>query len=287
MEFPRYSARRSLLARLLLLFLIPAVMSCSRRSPATDARERLSGTEPPQVPLYSYRVVHAYPHDPAAFTQGLVFRDGCLYEGTGLYGRSDIRQVELETGRVLRSVPLDGRYFGEGIVVVGDRLIQLTWRGGVGLIYRMADFAKVGQFRFPTEGWGLTYDGEHLIASDGTATLYRMDPHSMAVVDRFQVQDVDGPVTDLNELEWVAGEIFANVWQTDRIARISPYDGQVTGWIDLTGLLPPRDRTREVDVLNGIAYDAAGGRLFVTGKLWPKLFEIELVPADRGGAGRR
>jgi glutamine cyclotransferase len=232
------------------------------------------------VPVYTYRVLETFPHDPQAFTQGLVYLGGLLYEGTGLRGRSSLRQVELETGEVLRFKPLPDAYFGEGIAVLDERIYQLTWQSNVGLIYDLATFEQVGQFAYPTEGWGLTHDGTLLIMSDGTATLHFLSPADLSEVRRVTVRDAGQPVIRLNELEYVRGEVWANVWQTDRIARINPDDGKVTGWIDLSGLLPTEDRTGQVDVLNGIAYDADGGRIFVTGKLWPKLFRIEVVPVE-------
>ncbi len=230
------------------------------------------------TPVYSYRVVNVYPHDPNAFTQGLAFFDGFLYEGTGLRGQSSLRKVELESGRVLQQVDLPDQYFGEGIALWEDRIFQLTWQARVGFMYDRERFSLLGEFAYATEGWGLTQDGTHLIMSDGTAYLYFLDPTTLAVVRQVEVRDGAQPVIRLNELEYVEGEIYANIWQTDRIARIDPADGQVVAWVDLAGLLPPADRGQPVDVLNGIAYDPAGRRLFVTGKLWPKLFEIELIP---------
>jgi glutaminyl-peptide cyclotransferase len=229
-----------------------------------------------------YRIVKIYPHDRGAFTQGLVFHDGTLYEGTGMNGESAIRQVNLENGAVLRQRKIDARYFGEGIAIWKNRLIQLTWQAKLGFVYDLATFEQQRTFSYTGEGWGLTQDGTHLIMSDGTSTLRFLDPETLRPVRTLQVKDGNRPVEELNELEVVNGEILANVWRTERIARISPASGQVTGWIDLTGLLDPRDRPG-TDVMNGIAWDAAGKRLFVTGKRWPKLFEIAIVPPE----GRR
>jgi glutamine cyclotransferase len=229
------------------------------------------------APVLGYRIVNTYPHDPRAFTQGLVFADGVLYEGTGLRGQSGLRKVDLKTGNILRVRQLSAHFFGEGITIYGNRVIQLTWRAKVGFVYDRQTFQLLETFNYPTEGWGITHDGRSLIMSDGTSTLYLLDPQTFQEVDRLAVHTRDGPVSRLNELEYVQGEIYANVWKTDRIARISPQTGEVVGWIDLEGLLKPEDRNSRIDVLNGIAYDVENDRLFVTGKLWPKLFEIELV----------
>jgi glutamine cyclotransferase len=239
-------------------------------------------TETVQVPVYRYRIINTYPHDRAAFTQGLVYEDGFLYEGTGRRGQSTLRKVELESGQVLQSIALPPILFGEGIVIFGDRIVQLTWHARIGFVYDKASFELQQSFGYPTEGWGITHDGQQLIMSDGTSTLYFWDPETLAEIGRVEVTDSGRPVPRLNELEYVQGEVFANIWQTDRIARVDPNTGHVVGWIDLAGLLGPEDLTEPVDVLNGIAYDAAGDRLFVTGKLWPKLFEIELVAPDQG-----
>ena len=231
--------------------------------------------QPTSAPVTGYQIVKIYPHDRAAFTQGLVFLDGIFYEGTGLNGRSSIRKVKVETGEVLKIQNLDAQYFGEGIAVVGDELIQLTWQSGIGFVYDKNSFERKRTFTYAGEGWGLTYDGTRLIMSDGTPSIRFLDPKTLKESGRLEVKDGRMPVDDINELEMVKGELFANVWSTDRIARIDPKTGQVLGWIDLTGILDPRDRVK-IDVLNGIAYDAAGDRLFVTGKQWPKLFEIRL-----------
>lgn len=230
------------------------------------------------VANYTYRVINTYPHDPDAYTQGLVFENGTLYEGTGLIGRSTLRRVDLKTGNVLQSRDLPSNVFGEGIAILNSRIFQLTWQSQIGYVYDRDSFELLGEFGYQTEGWGITHDGTHLIMSDGTATLRFWDPNTFAELGRIEVRDENGPVNRLNELEYIDGMIYANVWMTDRIAQIDPQTGRVLGWIDLTGLLSPEDRPIEGGgVLNGIAYDAASKRLFVTGKLWPKLFEIELV----------
>ena len=232
------------------------------------------------IPVYSYNIVNVYPHDPDAFTQGLVFEDGVLYEGTGLLGHSTLRRVELETGDILQIRELSDQFFGEGITTYGDRIIQLTWQSHIGFVYDKNSFELLQDFNYATEGWGVTHDGTRLIMSDGTSTLHFLDPQTFQEIDHVEVFDDDGPVTRLNELEYVQGEIYANVWQTDWVARIAPDSGRVVGWIDLEGLLSAEDHSEPVDVLNGIAHDADNGRLFVTGKLWPKLFEIELIGPD-------
>ena len=229
------------------------------------------------IPEYGYEVLHAYPHDPLAFTQGLFYLDGFLYESTGIEGQSSIRKVRLDTGEVLRKHDIPEAYFGEGIVNWNDRLIELTWTTQVGFVYGLAGFDLRREFHYPGEGWGLTQDGKRIIMSDGSAQLRFWDPETLRETGRITVTADGEPVKDLNELEWVEGEVYANVWQTNRIARIDPASGKVAGWIDCTGLLGAADRTGREDVFNGIAYDAKGGRLFVTGKKWPKLFEIRLV----------
>jgi len=256
-------------ARAFSLILCVAILlsvGCGRAPTATSA-----------VPVNTVSIIHAYPHDRDAFTQGLVFENGVLYEGTGLHGRSTLRRVDLKTGEILQIRKLPDHLFGEGITVFGEKIIQLTWQAGIGFVYDRATFELLGEFRYPTQGWGIAHDGKRLIMSDGTSTLRILDPVAFEEIGRIEVRDRDGPVTRLNELEYVKGEIYANVWQTDRIVRIAPDTGDVVGWIDLTGILKPEDRADSVDVPNGIAYDADNDRLFVTGKLWPRLFEIELV----------
>ncbi|HEY85509.1 MAG TPA: glutaminyl-peptide cyclotransferase [Chloroflexi bacterium] len=233
-----------------------------------------------EIQHYTYRIINTYPHDPTAFTQGLLPLDGIFYEGTGLYGRSSLRKVEPESGKVLQQINLAPTLFGEGITIFGDKLYQLTWKSKVGFVYNKDSFDLLQEFYYPTEGWGITHDGQKLIMSDGSDTLYFRDPETLEEVGRARVFDDKGPVVRLNELEYVKGEIFANIWQTNRIAIINPKTGQVTGWIDFSGILSAKDITQPVDVLNGIAYNAETGQLFVTGKLWPKLFEVELVPVE-------
>ncbi len=225
-----------------------------------------------------YRVVHTYPHDPQAYTQGLLYENGHVYESTGLNGRSSLRMDDLETGRVPQRADVPDKYFAEGLASWGSTLVQLTWQSHIALVYDRFSFRLLRTFDYEGEGWGLTQDGKNLIMSDGTATLRFLDPRTFREVRRIVVTDQDAAVPMLNELEYVSGEIYANVWHTDRIARISPATGRVLGWIDLAGLLPANERSDPEAVLNGIAYDAAHNRLFVTGKLWPKLFEIKVVP---------
>lgn len=232
----------------------------------------------PQVPVWGFRIVNTYPHDPQAFTQGLVYHNGFLYEGTGLYGQSSLRKVELKTGRVLQSRALPQKYFGEGITLFQSRFYQLTWQNQEGFIYDLS-FNPVGRFTYQTEGWGLTHDGQRLIMSDGSAQLFFLNPRTLRPERTLTVRAGGQPVTRLNELEYIQGRIWANVWQTSRIAIIDPQSGQVEAWLDLSGLsLLAQARNPSPDaVLNGIAYDSQNQRTFVTGKLWPFLFEIEVV----------
>jgi len=232
----------------------------------------------PAAPEYGFRVVKTYPHDRNAFTQGLEYRDGFLYEGTGMVGRSALRKVKLDTGQLLQSFDLPQPFFGEGITVLPQQILQLTWKSQTGFVYDKANFRVLKSFTYPGEGWGMTNDGKRIYMSDGTPQIRVWDLMTLKEVRRINVADAGKPVNELNELEFIRGEIWANVWMTDRIARISPADGRVLGWIDLTGILPKSERTNSDAVLNGIAYDAAADRLFVTGKLWPKLFEIKVIP---------
>ena len=226
---------------------------------------------------YRYRIVNSYPHDIRAFTQGLVFHEGYLYESTGQYGQSTLRKVEPETGEVLRSLNLDRELFGEGLCVHDGKLYQLTWKSRVGFIYDIESFRVLSRIHYPTEGWGLTSDGVNLLKSDGSHYIYALEPQYFSEIDRFEVFDNNGRVEGLNELEYIDGTIYANVFGTDEIVMIEHESGRVTGIIDLTGLLDRRYHHPNLDVLNGIAYDHDNDRLFVTGKNWPRLFEIELV----------
>jgi glutamine cyclotransferase len=225
-------------------------------------------------------VVRTFPHDTTAYTQGLVFRDGALYEGTGQTGRSTLRRVELETGQVVQKADLPSSVFGEGIAIVGDRIFQLTWTSGVAYAFDRATLALQDSFTYQGQGWGLTYDGESLIMSDGTSRLRFLDPETFEVRRQVEVTDNGAPLRDINELEWVDGQILANVYQTDEIVRIDPASGNILGWIDASGVYPRSQRPTYTDVLNGIAWDPDTRRLFVTGKLWPVLFEVEIRPAS-------
>jgi glutaminyl-peptide cyclotransferase len=227
---------------------------------------------------YTYRVVKSYPHDRNAFTQGFEYRDGFFYEGTGIPGRSSVRKVEPETGKVLQQFDVPQPFFGEGITVLKQQIVELTWQTQTGFVYDKASLKVLRCFNYSGEGWGLTNDGKQIYMSDGSAQIRIWDPSTLKEIRRITVKDGTRSVSDLNELEFVRGEINANVWHTDRIARISPADGKVLGWIDLTGLLPKSELSDPEAVLNGIAYDAASDRLFVTGKLWPKVYEIKVVP---------
>jgi glutamine cyclotransferase len=246
-------------ALLLLLFCIAAIASA----------------QPPDT----YKVVHTYPHDAQAFTQGLIYLDGHLYESTGLNGQSSLRMEDLDTGRILQLQNVSSKYFAEGLTDWGSTLIQLTWESHIAFVYDRFSFHLLRTLPFSGEGWGLTHDASHLILSDGTPELRFLDPVTFREVRRVTVEDRGTPVKELNELEFVHGEVYANIWHSDRIARISPATGKVLGWIDLTGLLSPAEHSNPEAVLNGIAWDPTHDRLFVTGKLWPKLFEIKVIPA--------
>jgi glutaminyl-peptide cyclotransferase len=255
----------------LILLTVILGPSCSARQMHVSLPETLT-------PLMTYEVMEVYPHDPQAFTQGLIYRDGFLYESTGRYGESSLRKVDLDSGQILQQVNLDPDFFGEGLTDWDDRLIQLTWREGLGLIYNIEEFSLLGQFNISTEGWGLTQDGEQLIMSDGSSSLYFLNPETFEVTGTVTVADQGYEINQLNELEYIRGQVFANIWQTNDIIRIDPDTGEVLGWIDLSGILPEEARTETTNVLNGIAYDSQGDRLFVTGKYWPYLYEIRLIP---------
>jgi glutamine cyclotransferase len=224
-----------------------------------------------------FTVVRRFPHDATAYTQGLVYRDSVLYESTGLLGQSQVRRVDLATGAVQKAVALAPDRFGEGLALLDGRLFQLTWKGQVGYVYDAATLARVDSFSYTGEGWGLTTDGTSLIMSDGTDTLRYLDPRTFQVQRRVGVRDKGAPLPQLNELEWVNGELFANIYTGDWIVRIDPQTGAVTQWLDAHDLLPGKDRTSNTDVLNGIAHDPATGHLLVTGKRWPALFELKLT----------
>ena len=231
----------------------------------------------PEPLHYTYNVVNVYPHDETAFTQGLIFEDGNIIESTGRYGQSTLRRVELETGNIIQFHALPDQFFGEGITIFGDKIIQLTWKNHTGFVYDKSSFDLLQEFEYPTQGWGITHNGSTLIMSDGTATLYFLDPETFQTIGQVEVYDEE-PVTSLNELEYINGSVYANIWKKDQIAIIDPETGKVTGWIDLSGI-NDSEKTTE-NVLNGIAYDQNGDRLFVTGKMWSQLFEIELIPAE-------
>jgi len=246
-----------------------AVLACVLMLSAAQAQS------PQGAPVYGYEVVNVYPHDRDAFTQGLLFREGVLYESTGLNGKSSLRKVQLETGKVLQQIPIDARYFAEGLTDWSGRLVQLTWNTNVGFVYDLASFKQLQTFSYTGEGWGLARDDRRLIMSDGTSTLRFLDPQTLKVTGQVQVSDGKVPVRDVNELEFIDGQVYANIWLTDRIAMIAPDTGRVTAWINLAGLMS-KSRLSSDAVLNGIAYDAQRQRLFVTGKLWPSLFEIRV-----------
>lgn len=249
----------------------------SRRARAEGVAQNLPAGFDPDQPVWGYRVVKAYPHDPSAFTQGLVYHRGELLESTGLRERSSLRRVELETGRVLESRALDPRVFAEGLALVGDRLYQLTWTDQLAFVWKLEGLEYVKQLGYTGQGWGLAESGGRLVQSDGSAELVWRDPETFQELERVTVTAGGVPVSSLNELEMVEGELFANVWMTNFVARIDPATGKVRAWVDLSGLLTQQEALR-ADVLNGIAYDSENKRLFVTGKLWPRLFEVELSP---------
>jgi len=268
----RRSVRLRLLAYLAALLMTAALLGASLPTLRVEAQ----GRQIPDALLTPYEVMGAYPHDPGAFLQGLVWYDGGFYESTGLYGESSLRRVAFPSGEVLQQVAVPPEYFGEGLTMVGDRLIQLTWKSKKAFVYDRQTFGLLGDFAYDTEGWGLTYDGTSLIKSDGSDALFFLDPETYQRTRTVQVTLDGRRIQRLNELEWIRGEVWANVWQTDYIVRIDPNSGQVIGVLDLTGLLPTGERRGGEDVLNGIAYDPETDRTFVGGKKWPLLFEIRL-----------
>jgi len=234
------------------------------------------------IPEYTYLIVKRIPHDYQAYTQGLVFDHNYLYEGTGRHGQSSLRRVDPDNGAILAIHKLPAEFFGEGITIFNDKIYQLTWQEFTGFVYDRETFLVMEEFFYNTEGWGITHDGTYLIISDGTDLLYFLDPQTYEVVKTIEVRDNKEAVKNLNELEFINGEIFANILYSDRIARIEPQSGRVVGWIDLTGILAGEKIDYRIDVLNGIAYDSKNDRLFVTGKLWPKVFEIKLIKKADG-----
>ncbi|MBN2367085.1 MAG: glutaminyl-peptide cyclotransferase [Calditrichaeota bacterium] len=253
----------------LILFII---FSCQKSSDPVSASPEIT---------YSYRIVNEFPHRQDAFTQGLVYEGGFLYESTGLYGQSTVRQLEIETGRILQIIEIPSQYFGEGITVFNKKLFQLTWRSETCFVYDLFDLSLIDQFMYPGEGWGLTHDGINLIMSNGSSTICFLDPLTFEQVRKIEVTENGMAIDRLNELEYIEGEIFANVWLTNRIARISPITGKILGWLDMNGIINSGDCPQSVDVLNGIAYDANTRKVFITGKWWCKMFQIELIPGKR------
>ena len=247
-----------------------AILACAPAPASSIAAQRKP------APVQSFKVIATFPHDTSSFTQGLVFAsDGQMYESTGLQGESTLRRVDIATGRTLQRIDVPREYFAEGLALVGDELLQLTWQHKLGFVYDRHTFKQKRTFSYKTEGWGIAYDGEsRLVMSDGTDTLTFLDPKSLVFVKTLRVMDAGRPVGNLNELEWIEGEIWANVWTTDRIARISPNTGEVNAWVDLSTLFPLAQRTPPADVLNGIAYDKATRRIYITGKKWPRLYQI-------------
>ena len=225
--------------------------------------------------LYTYTIIKTFSHDKSAFTEGLMFSNGSLYESTGRLGDSSVRRVDLESGKVLQEYLLPGQDFGEGLSVVNDSLVQLTWLSKVGFVYDKDTLGLLGNFSYSTEGWGLTYNGNELVMSDGTSKLTFLDPNTFQKVDEVSVHDGNRSISNINELEYIKGDIYANIWMTQKIAIINPQTGAVKGWINLTGIYQTNVTD---DVLNGIAYDSDNGRLFVTGKDWPNLYQIQITP---------
>jgi glutamine cyclotransferase len=253
--------------RFLAIAAATLILACA---PTTSAQRK-------PAPVQSYKVIATFPHDTTSFTQGLVFADGQMYESTGLQGESSLRRVDFTTGQTLQRLDVPAPYFAEGLALIGDELLQLTWQHQMGFVYDRKTFKQKRTFPYKSEGWGIAYDGtSQLVMSDGSDTLTFLDPKTLVPGKRLRVLDAGKPILNLNELEWIEGEIWANVWMTDRIARISPNTGEVNAWIDLSALYPRNQRTPPSDELNGIAYDKATRRIFITGKKWPKLYQISV-----------
>ena len=261
---------------------VSIILACAPAPASSIAAQRKP------APVQSYKVIATFPHDTSSFTQGLVFAsDGQLYESTGLEGESTLRRVDIATGQTLQKIDVPSQYFAEGLAMVGDELLQLTWRHKLGFVYDRKTFKQKRTFSYKTEGWGIAYDGtSSLVMSDGSDTLTFLDPKSLAVAKTLRVMDAGRPVSNLNELEWIEGEIWANIWMTDRIARISPNTGEVNAWIDLSSLYPVSQRVPPADVMNGIAYDKATRRIYITGKKWPRLYQIT-VSGEQSRVNRR
>jgi glutaminyl-peptide cyclotransferase len=281
----RRSSRIAIVIVLLVAVGVTLVILSSMRSDPTGQSSSATGDKsspsPDRAPdrralQISYEVVNSYPHDPTSFTQGLVWADGGFYESTGQYGESKLRRLEFPTGKVLKQNRLDPELFGEGLALVDTRLIQLTWQSHRGFVYDKDSFKLLQEFKYDTEGWGLTFDGTNLILSDGSSDLFFLDPQTFKPIRKLGITMNGQPVTELNELEYIDGEIWSNVWQTDLILRINPATGQVASFLNLKGILAPSDRKGSENVLNGIAYDREQKRIFITGKLWPRIFEIKI-----------
>ncbi|HET7883522.1 MAG TPA: glutaminyl-peptide cyclotransferase [Acetobacteraceae bacterium] len=269
-----------------LLSLATLAPAAHAQRPTLDVVERAQldrkrALDQSTIPVYGFKLMQTYPHDISAFTEGLTVRDGIVYEGTGLYGESRLRQYDLATGQVMHEVRLDKSYFGEGVTLLNDTIYQLTYISNTGFTYDRVSFKQTGTFRFPTQGWGLTTDGKHLLMSDGSSAIMFLDPKTLNIDHSIFVSDDVGPVGFLNELEYVDGKLYANIWETNVIAIIAPDTGRIIGWIDLAGLNPDPKVLQDPFVNNGIAYNAATGRLLVTGKCWPGIYEIDLVPRPR------
>lgn len=255
--------------RPLLLLLVFSLLLFSFQNSLSNSKDKFT-------PSFSYRIVNTFSHDPEAFTQGLVWKDGFLYESTGLYGSSSLRKVDLETGTVMQNIPLSNDYFAEGITIFDDKIYLLTWKEQIGFVYDKKTLNLLDAFSYAHEGWGITNNNKSLILSDGTSTLHFLDPETFEEIKQINVHDGIYLIHNINELEYINGYIYANIWQTERIAVIEPDSGKVIFWLDLSGILNNVEYSNKVDVLNGIAYDVEQNRLFVTGKLWPALFEIEI-----------